>query len=92
MPKHDRAAHEAQDVALVDERVRRGDVTEIVRDVDHAGIFRSMSAANAAASELERLGMRVDTIGRYWWRPFAVMVTFHRGQRTDLESVRHASD
>ena len=92
MPKNDRAAHEAQDVALVEERVRRGDVTEVVREVDHAGIFRSTSSARAAASEVERLGMHVDTIGRYWWRPFRVMVTFHRAQRTDLEAVRRSTD
>ncbi len=92
MGKCDRDAQDRQDVALVEERLRLGDSVETAREVDHAAVFRKMSDARAAAAEIERLGMHVDSIGRYWMRPFQVMVTFRRGQRTDLETVRRTTD
>ena len=74
MARFDREAHEKQDAALIEDRLRLGDRPEIVREVDHAALFRRMSAARTAAADLERQGMRVDSMGRYWMRPMHVMV------------------
>ncbi len=89
MGKYDRDAQDRQDLALVEERLQLGDAVETAREVDHAAVFRKMSDARAAAAEIERQGMHVD---RYCLRPFQVMVTFRRGQRTDLDTVRRTTD
>jgi hypothetical protein len=90
--RFDKEAHHAQDVALVADRIGLGDLTDVAREVDHAGLFRSKDSARAAAIELEGLGLKVDKVGRHWSHPSWVMVQFRSNQQTDLATVRWSTN